>query len=182
MIKYKFTRIVLLFAIFISSLSCYRENVEKISSNVDAPFDIIQEEYAVYKTLLKDKRKSFIVLYGSPDEAFGVNREFFAEQFSELQTDTLDAYLKRNQNTLSIDKQPVDFDYPVIGKIDSEKKLEKESQYYEFSRVGFSKNGKQAFVHFSDVCKVLCGKGAYYLLKKEENHWQVIKEVISWKS
>lgn len=182
MIENKLTKMILIFAVCVLSLSCYNKNLVALSRNVDEPFDIIKEEYDVFKFLLKDKRISFVVLYGSPDESFGVKREFFEENFHELQTDTLDSYIERNKLTSTIDEKPFDFDFPVVNKKNSEKKLEKEAQYYEFSRVGFSKDGTQAFVHFSDVCNALCGEGNYYLLKKENYEWKVIKKLTSWKS
>lgn len=143
MIKNRFIKVILLFVVFMLSLSCHREKLGEISNNVDTPFNVTQEEYAVFKTLLNDKQRNFVVLYGSPDEAFGIKRKFFEEKFADLQTDTLDSYIERNKMVLTINKQPLDFDYPIINKKDSEKKLEKASRYYEFSRVGFSKDGKK---------------------------------------
>lgn len=181
-IKNSLIKLTLISVVFSLSLSCQSENFEKILHDVNEPFNIIQEEYAVFRFLLKDKPRNFVVLYGSPDEAFGLKQGFFEEEFPELQTDTLDSYMDRNKMPFTLYERPVDFHYPVVSKKDSKKKLERQYQYYEFSSVGFSKDGKQAFVHFLYVCNVLCSKGAYYLLQKEDNNWKIKKELISLRS
>lgn len=182
MSKNNFIKTIFISVLFGLSLSCQEAEFREISNDVSEPFDIIQEEYVVFKALLREKRKSYVVLDEPPDEVFGIKTEFFEKEFPDIQSDTLTNYVDRNKVPLKIHPPPFDFDYSVVNKKGFEKKLEKESQYYELSRVGFSNNGKQAFVYFSDVCKALCGKGAYYLLKKEDGNWKVVKESVTWLS
>lgn len=182
MSKNNFIKILFISVLLGLSLSCQEAEFKEISNNVNEPFDTVQEEYVVFKALLREKRKGYVVLDEPPDEAFGIRIEFFEKEFPDIQSDTLTNYVERNKVPLKIHPPPFDFDYSVVNKKDFEKKLEKEFQYYEFSRVGFSNDGKQAFVHFSDVCKALCGKGAYYLLKKEGGNWKVVKESVAWVS
>jgi hypothetical protein len=181
MINKKLLIITLIIILSSLNLSCETSSLADITNTVDEPFDIIQEEYAVFKTLLREESKNYVVLNEPPDEAFGITTEFFKDLFEEIQTDTLSSYAERNRMPLMINKPPFDFDFPVVNGKQFKNKLEVVSRYYEFSRVGFSKDGKQALVYFANNCQPLCGKGAYYFLKKERNIWKA-KESESWVS
>lgn len=173
---------VLIFVFISLNFSCQNFNPEKIVQSVNEPFDIAQEEYLVIKTLLKDKRQNLVVFDEPIENVSDITQKIIKKEFPEIQTETLNSYIERNKVPLTIHQPPFDFNYYVISKKGNEKRLEKEVQYYEFSRVGFSKDGKQAFVYFSDICKALCGQGASFLLNKEDNQWKVIKKTVSWES
>ncbi|MCU0238165.1 MAG: hypothetical protein MUC29_01890 [Pyrinomonadaceae bacterium] len=179
-----FVIIFLVVILFGLNLSCRNQNDEKVLlQSVNEPIDLISEEYAVYETLLKDRENNFFVVIGEPiDEILGVNRDFFKEEFPKIQEDTLTSYIERSNLPIEINKTPDTFKFTVINKIGNEKKLENESRYFEFTKVGFSNNGKQAFVYFSNVCNALCGKGAYYLLSKENGIWKIVEESETWRS
>lgn len=173
----------LIFALLSLSLSCGNSNFSESENSIDEPFDIIREEYNVFNTLLQgEERENYVVLNEPPDEKFGINAEFFKELFDDIQTDTLSNFVERNRIYLMINKPPFDFEFLVVNGKEFKNKLKEESQYYEFSRVGFSKDGKQALVYFANICSPLCGNGTYFFLKKEGIIWKVAKESAVWVS
>ena len=54
--------------------------------------------------------------------------------------------------------------------------------FITFSRIGFDKGYKHAFVYREVNCGMLCAGGSYILLKKTANGWEQIKEILFWAS
>lgn len=50
------------------------------------------------------------------------------------------------------------------------------------SRVGFSKDGRQALVYIKNSCGGLCGGGNYMLMEKRDGRWEIAKEINVWMS
>ena len=136
------------------------------------------QELEIYKTILGEKPKELVVIDESRVGIFGeISTGKLKEILSGLQNDTFDNFVKTNASPPSIaDSVQSTFDYPLINKVDFEKKNLKPSRYYVFSRVGFSNDGKQAVVMFVDECSPLCAKGAYFLLKDKNGFWEIEKE------
>jgi hypothetical protein len=182
MINRILTVFLLLSAFFGTNLSCRFKESSTDLKRFDEQSEISKEEYVIFKVLLKDERKSLVVFDNTHDETFGVDQDFFKKEFPDIQFDTLENYIERNRKPPMMTEPPIGFDFQVVNKTDVKQRLERESQYYEFSRVGFSKDRQQALVYFEDNCKAQCGKGSYYILKKEGNSWKVAKESEAWMS
>jgi hypothetical protein len=52
----------------------------------------------------------------------------------------------------------------------------------EFSGVGFSADGTQAFFYFSNRCEGLCGTGDYVVMEKREGRWVIQQDIEMWVS
>jgi hypothetical protein len=52
----------------------------------------------------------------------------------------------------------------------------------EFSGVGFSSDGTQAFFYFSNRCEGLCGTGDYVIMEKRDGRWVIQKDIGMWVS
>jgi len=145
---------------------------------------ITEQEYAVYIAVLAEKTENFIVVDVTLVDVFGeVSTGYLKEVFKELHNETFDNFVLKNKKSPTIETNfPTKNGYPVINKDDFNKNHSESGRYYAFSRVGFSKDGKQALVLFSDVCNALCGKGAYYLLTNRDGVWKIEKESETWRS
>jgi hypothetical protein len=54
--------------------------------------------------------------------------------------------------------------------------------FLRFSRIGFSRDRKQAIFFASNHCGGLCATGSYTVAKKLGTRWIIVKEVIVWVS
>jgi hypothetical protein len=52
----------------------------------------------------------------------------------------------------------------------------------EFSGVGFSTDGTQAFFYFSNRCEGLCGTGDFVIMEKRGGHWVIQQDIGMWVS
>jgi hypothetical protein len=52
--------------------------------------------------------------------------------------------------------------------------------FLTFSRVGFSKDGTQAFLYNSYGCGGLCGEGFYTILTRTADGWKVVGGSVAW--
>lgn len=164
-----------LIVIFVGlSLCCQTKEINQLT----------EQEYAVYMTVLSEKPENFIVIDVTPVDVFGeVSTGYLKELFKELHNETFDNFVMRNKKSPTIEKNfPIKNGYPIIGKDDFNKEHSEFSRHYVFSRVGFSEDGKQALVLFSDNCNPLCGKGAYYFLTNRDGVWKIEKESETWRS
>ncbi|CAN5623256.1 hypothetical protein BH24ACI2_BH24ACI2_15560 [soil metagenome] len=145
---------------------------------------LTKQEYAVYMTVLSEKPENFVVVDETMVDIFGeVSTGYLKELFKELHIETFDNFVLKNKKSSTIEKSfPTKNGYPIISKDDFNKKHSESSRYYVFSRVGFSEDGKQALVLFSDACSPLCGKGVYYLLTNRNGVWEIEKESETWRS
>jgi hypothetical protein len=62
------------------------------------------------------------------------------------------------------------------------KRFPHSSGFLDFSRVGFNREGDQAFVYASRSCGGLCGEGWYVLLKKGSRGWLIEHKRMAWVS
>ncbi len=143
---------------------------------------LTEQEYAVYMTVLREKPENFIVVDETTVDKYGeVSTGYLKELFKELHIETFDNFVLKNKKSSTIEKNfPTKNGYPIISKDTFNKKHSESGRYYVFSRVGFSEDGKQALVLFSDACSPLCGKGAYYLLANRDGVWKIEKEEETW--
>ena len=137
---------------------------------------ISEDELAVFSTALKELPPNRSTIGGSPHDVLGLSSENVKELFPEMSADTFEDFSRRNSNPIVIEGDYlVRPGYLLVPRqsIDSDKT----QRYYVFSRVGFSLDRKQAFVHLLDVCGLaLCDRGAFYLLVKRDGNWQVVRE------
>jgi hypothetical protein len=145
---------------------------------------LTEQEYAVYLTVVGDRPKNFIVVHEDVDDVFGA---FSSGKVPELVPgilpETIDDYVVKNRTPLTIAKDfPFKDGFKVIRTEEVHKFMSEYDRFYSVSRVGFSKNGKQAFVLFNDVCSPLCGEGAFYLLTNNNGLWTIETKSESWKS
>jgi hypothetical protein len=165
---------ILIFLLIGISLSCLTTQTNQLTT----------QELKVYKTILGDRPKEIIVIDESIVGVFGeISTGGLKKILSGLKNDTFDNFVKINATSSSItDSVQTNFDYPLITKIDFEKKNLTLSSHYVFSRVGLSNNGKQAVVMFADVNNPLGGKGTYFLLTKKSGFWEIEQESEIWRS
>ncbi len=170
--KIQFTILISLFIIFCST--CQTKQLNQLTA----------QELEVYKTILGNKPKEIIVINESLVGVFGeISTGKLKEILEGLQSDTFDNFAKVNSTPTNIeDSTQATFNYPLVNKVDFERKNLDSSRHYVFSRVGFSNDGKQAVVIFVDVCEPFCTKGNYFLLVNKNGNWQVVEESDSWKS
>jgi hypothetical protein len=142
------------------------------------------QEIKVYKKLLNGKPKMMVVIDESRVGIFGeISTGGLKEILKGLQDYTFKNLAKRNSNPTEIDFTiNSNFDYQILSREELTKNEEKLYRYYVFSRVGFSSNGSQAIVMFTEVCEPLCSKGAYYLLSKKNGVWEIEEKSESWRS
>jgi hypothetical protein len=50
------------------------------------------------------------------------------------------------------------------------------------SRVGFSRDGKQALLYVSNWCGGKCATGSYVVTEKQGSAWKIAKEIFMWMS
>lgn len=97
--------------------------------------------------------------------------------------ETVEDYARKNQKPPTIAENfPFKRGYRVIRSDERDKVISEYDRHYVVSRVGFSKDGKQAFVRFYDHCEPLCGDGAFYLLANVDGVWKIQAETEHWKS
>jgi hypothetical protein len=54
--------------------------------------------------------------------------------------------------------------------------------YLSMSRVGFTPRRDRALVYLELDCGPLCGYGAYFILEKHANNWEIKKQQVTWVS
>lgn len=143
-----------------------------------------KQELEVYKFILGNKPKEIVVIDELMIEVFGeISKSGLKEILRGLQNDTFDSFVKINAIPSSItDSLQTNFDYPLMTKVDFEKRNSVLNSHYVFSRVGFSNDGKQAVVMFADVSNPLGAKGTYFLLTKKSGFWEIEQESEIWRS
>lgn len=155
-----------------------------LSCQTDKTSQLTAQELKIYKIILGEKPKEIVVINESMVGVFGeISTGELKEILEGLQNDTFDNFAKVNSTpTIVKNSTQAAFDYPLVTKVDFERKNLDSSRYYVFSRVGFSNDGKQAVVMFVDVCNPLCSKGNYFLLSNKNGFWEISQESESWKS
>lgn len=155
-----------------------------LSCQINETNQLTTQELEIYRTILGNKPKEIIVIDESLVDRFGeISTGGLKEILSGLQNDTFENFVKINATSSSIaDNVQTNFDYPLMTRVDFEKKDLKPAGYYVFSRVGFSNDGKQAVVMFIDVRNPLGIKGAYFLLANKKGFWEITEESEPWKS
>jgi hypothetical protein len=164
-------------------------------SEVTTPLPITDEEYAVFMTILGKEAADFVV---SKEIEGGEVSETVIENlmrtFEGLSLETAQDYALKSKETVLIEKKfPTKKKYQVITRKEIEKffnwKLDWKGFYkqypnsggiYSFSRVGFNKDGTQAYLSAGLSCGELCGQGKQYFLQKKDGEWIVVKEQGTW--
>ena len=172
MIKPIFAIAVLCIALF--GLHCSQKSVSN-------PQHVVELEREILLTLLRDKRPNNVVLDSSVG-AWGIEDiDRMKKIFPNLADDTFKSFEKRNRDGLPQELLVLTDGFPVVS-LEQVKKGEEYPWYYSISRVGVNDSGDQALVLFEDHCPALCGEGAYYLLIKKNNIWQVADKQITWQT
>lgn len=155
-----------------------------LACQTDKNIHLANEEAQIYKTLLANKPRQIVVNDETKIGMFGeIENGGLKEILTGLRNDTFESLAKRNLNSSEFHFASIEgFDYQILNRTEFDKFQEKPSRYYVFSRVGFSKDGKQAVVMFIQACDLLCSKGAYYLLSKENGTWLIDEESEMWRS
>jgi len=145
---------------------------------------LTEQEYAVYLAVIGERPKNFIVVDETTLDAFGeISSGKLPEIIPGILAETSDDYVQKNQKPPSIAENfPFEEGYRVIPRSEREKLIPEFDRHYVVSRVGFSKDGKQAFVRFYDNCSALCGDGAFYLLTNVSGRWEISTESEHWKT
>jgi hypothetical protein len=145
---------------------------------------LIEQELAVYKTILKEKPKELVVIDESRVGVFGeISTGGLKGILKGLQDDTFENFAMVNKTQTGIDdKVRSGFDFPLMSKTEFEGKDLKQGGYYVFSRVGFSNDGKQAVVMFIDIGNPLGIKGTYFFLENKTGIREITQESESWRS
>jgi hypothetical protein len=137
--------------------------------------NVNDDELTIFSIVLKDLPPNRSTIGGSAHEALGLSSENVKELFPEMSADTFADFARRNSNRIVIEEDHVIRPgYPLVPRqaIDSDKT----PRYYVFSRVGFRRDRKQAFVYFLDECAPLCARGAFYLLIERDGNWQIVRK------
>lgn len=136
--------------------------------------------------------------YGEKVEDLRKSIENYGVSSLKISIELLNDYHLRNEKCARLDEK---FDIPVKYVLATDKELEaifsndvidgwnrfyKEfpdsSGLINFSNVGFSRDGEQAFLYVIRSCGGLCGAGYYVLLKKKNAVWEVIGARNVWVS
>ncbi len=170
-------KIIFVFLLFISiaaGTTCPRPPTEKLS----------ERELEVYRALLGEKPKQIVVIGNASVEAFGLAEDDGLKKvLPGLQSDTLANYLEAiAAPVVTEDDNRSAFAFPIVTHAEFEAEASESFRFYYFSRVGFSADGRQAIVQFSQIAEPLGSKGAFYLLTKEADVWKIAYESESWHS
>jgi hypothetical protein len=143
-----------------------------------------EQEYAVYLTVVGERPENFIVVDETVVDMFGeVSSGKLPDLFPGILQETIDDYaLKNRKPSIIPDDFPFKVGHKVISREENVKLMSEYNRHYVGSRVGFSKDGKQAFVLFHDFCEPLCSEGAFYLLSNKNGVWMIETKSESWKS
>lgn len=140
---------------------------------------LTRDEYTVFLAVLKFKPPYPIAVNSTIDTFGEVSSGQLPELIPGIRSDTIADWIARNEEPVDL-PQNLSFEkgYEVLersGITDS-------ARYYSFSRVGFSRDGQQAFVRFMFVCAPLCSEGAFYLLENKQGVWEILFKSESWKT
>lgn len=192
----------LIFALIIfSGLNLFAQNKklgENAVSNKSAAkvsLSIAVEEYAVYLAIIGEKVKTFVVRDTTAAADSGEREDAsLTATFKKMTPETLEDFRAKNKESSTLEKKfPTQIDYTLLSAQELKQFFEKSLDwggfykkypdsggFWSFSRVGFSKDGAQAFVYGAHNCGGLCGEGKYYFLQKEDGKWKVIEEDMLW--
>lgn len=139
---------------------------------------LTEQEYAIYLVIIGDRPKNFIVVDETGVDVMGeVSSGKLPEIVIRVLPETIKDYAFKNRKPPTIASDfPFQDGYTVINKEEREKRIPEYGRHYVVSRVGFSGDGKQAFVRFVDSCAPLCGFGAFYLLTNQNGAWGIAVE------
>lgn len=140
---------------------------------------LTEREYAVYLAVIGERPKNLIVVDEKVANVFGeISSGKLPDLVPGTLQETIDDYALKNLNPIAIPENfPFKDGYQVIRKDDRGKLISELDGHYLFSRVGFSKNGTQAFVYFTGG-----RSGAFYLLSNNNGVWTIETKSESWKS
>lgn len=161
------------------------------------------EEYEVYNAVLESEKGILVIRdeTGMDKDSRNIKdleNRGIAEIFKEVSSETLKEFLEKNETTEKLEaKFSTDINYEFISAeelksrydyfIDGDMNWElfnlqypKTGKLFTLSRVGFSKDKKQAIMFLTFWCGKTCGEGEFYILKKENSKWKVVKTMGSW--
>lgn len=165
------------------------------------------EEYKVLTLFLNKDAKSLLIIGNeTTDEkknikAADLDFNFLKSQFEGILKETAIDFILKNRKTASLDRKiDTKAQYILLDRktfesyFSNKRKSDKDpwknfykrypnsNGFTEFSRIGFSKDRKQAFIYVSNRCGWLCGSGYYYFLVKENDVWTIKGESMIWVS
>ncbi len=140
--------------------------------------DLSMDEHTVYSAVVRSRPPYPIVINTTIDTFGEVSSGELPELISGIRSDTIADWIARNQEPVVL---PQNLSFEKGYEVIPQSELEPLARYYFFTRVGFSKDGQQAFLRFYFACP-LCGEGAFYLLEKKEGVWEIVHESEKWKT
>jgi len=175
-----FVQKLLLFMIVGLGISCIALNpVHKIETDSNT---ITEDEYAVFLAVLKNGSEYPIIIDGKARAGKGpLNYESLHNHFKGLKSDAIRNLELQNAKPYSTEiKVRSRKGFPLVAQ---ERWLDREYEYdnfYLFSRVGFSEDGKQAIVFLETRCQPLCAGSTVHFLTHENKTWTLQKDWIFW--
>lgn len=110
------------------------------------------------------------------------------KRFPSIRTSTLLSFVFVNLRSMKLDAKfvlPAKYalatteDVRRFTTFDFEKRFPNSYGYITLSKVGFSRDGRQALFYTEHSCG-LCGNGEYVLMIKANGHWTIQKESYTW--
>lgn len=188
----------------------YRANSDAVSADVSTtekkftaidsnPISTINEDYAVYSTIINGKQYNdeAIVVNDYTSRGLLANAKNLNQKISSLTEDIINDYQAKNEenqkleNNFSVGSKVIFisekeenqlFRKGQDGWAKFHKKYLKAERMISFSRVGFNQERTQALVNISMGCGWLCGEGGFVLLQKENGKWIILQDIGLWAS
>jgi hypothetical protein len=136
-------------------------------------------EYTLYLAVVRSRPPHPIVIHSTVDTFGEVSSGKLSELIPGIRSDTIADWIARNEEPVDLPKNPsFQKGYEVVERSE----VAESASFYSFSRVGFSKDGQQAFLRFTFVCPALCSEGAFYLLENKQGVWEIVFKSESWKT
>lgn len=201
------TALLLLLLTFTLAFSSQSPKTNKTKASAGGGGAVGSLDYEIYSAIIKYlNRQNNNLFIGVVDETVASTAENFTADehfellsghFKELYKDTLVDFDLKNKKPVKLNNQfrgEIKFiflnkgiyekDYPntQVGWEQFFIKNPDAIGVLKVSRVGFNKENNQAFVYASYVCGADCGKGKFILLTKEDNKWELKRDMIIWKS
>ena len=170
-------------------------SVENMELAINLISEVSSDEYEVYIAVLKEKsQKKKFVVSDKTIQKDSIGEAFSGENESVQKSEAIKSFQQRNVISHKLEtKFPTDIDYKIIKQKEINEYFKNEKTWdafykdfpesdglYDFSRVGFSRDRKEALIYVSHSCGGKCGTGRYYYLTKESGTWEIVEEVYLW--
>ena len=141
--------------------------------------ELSADEYAVYLSVVRSQPPGSILIAATTDTFGEVSSGRLQELIPGIQPDTITDWVERNAAGARV---PNGFAFEEGYEVTTPERHSEFDPSHSFSRVGFSRDGRQAFVRHYFFCGALCGERAFYLLEKKQGRWEIMFKSESWKA